>query len=387
MGNQAAAEPHAVRRSVAFVLNSYVFGGVEEHVAQLCEQLPAIGFRPIVICADVASLGPLYDRLRAIGTPCLRISLPGRIGKWRQAGSMAEMLRKHSVDLLHVQLIYHDGGTFWMEVGRRARLPIVVTHHVAPQEPMGILSRLARAPFLRCVQAFIAVSEANRKAQIRNMGLPPQRVTTIHNGIPIDPSAPERAAAGVRLKTLLGLPPQSRIVGAVGRIEPQKGLHWLIDAAPGVLRLAPDAHFVFIGEGSLVGPLSEQAERGGANGRVRWMGFRTDARDLIAGMDVLAMPSRFEGLPIVLLEAMAAATPVVATSVDGIPEAIRDGVEGFLVDPGDVDQLAERIGRVLNDPALAERIGDTARQRVISEFAVATMACRTASVYRRLLGE
>ena len=124
---------------------------------------------------------------------------------------------------------------------------------------------------------------------------------------------------------------------------------------PKLLQRVPDAHFIMIGEGPLLKDLQAQASELAVDHRFHWMGFRRDGQHLLAGFDVLAMPSELEGLPLVLLEAMAAGVPVVAHAVDGIPEALNDGVEGWLVRPHDVAALADRLARVLEDEEHARK--------------------------------
>ncbi|BDI28138.1 hypothetical protein CCAX7_001890 [Capsulimonas corticalis] len=133
--------------------------------------------------------------------------------------------------------------------------------------------------------------------------------------------------------------------------------------------------------------LRKQAADLGVGGRVFWLGFRADAKELLPGLDVLAMPSLYEGLPMVLLEAMAAGTPVVAHAVSGIPEVITHGTNGFLTKVGDVEDFAGRIASLLSDPAAAYRIGAEARARVMESYSVETMARRTAALYDQVIDQ
>lgn len=208
----------------------------------------------------------------------------------------------------------------------------------------------------------------------------------VHNGICVG-EAPNRALAGAALRGELGLDSDARLVGAVGRLDAQKGLHRLLEAAPMVLERVPSTHFVFAGCGALEMQLREQACSLGISHRVHWLGFRSCAQTVMAGLDVLAMPSEYEGLPITLLEALANQVPVVAHRVDGIPEVVRDGVEGVLVEHGDTAGLAEGIVSVLLNGEYAARLGIAGRRRVMEEFSVQRMCSRMLDVYRSAVGE
>ncbi len=374
-------------KRVVFALNSYSYGGVEEHVVTLCGSLPSFGYDPVVICNQIAGLQPLYDRLERLGVRRIAAEEGGGgakafLGCVRRT---QQMLAELCADIVHVQLVWHDGGRIPIAAAARAGIPVVVTHHIAPSAPISLRQKAARYPFIRGVRRYIAVSDANRQLQIERMGLPPDRLVRIHNGI----TAPkvDRSAAREALRDELGLGAETPLIGCVGRLVEQKGLKYLIEAAPAISKALPDVRFVFAGEGPLLEALKQQAELLGVGERMIWLGFRTDSHQIIAALDALAMPSEFEGLPITLLEAMAIGTPVVAHSVDGIPEAVDDGVEGFLVPRGDAGQLAARLIQVLSDREMAERLGNGARERVAREFTAEVMAGKTASLYDEVLRE
>jgi glycosyltransferase involved in cell wall biosynthesis len=206
----------------------------------------------------------------------------------------------------------------------------------------------------------------------------------VHNGIVLPERRPRNEARAF-LRAELGLLEAIPVIGMVGRLAEQKGHKYLLEAAPAILEKVPDVHFAFIGEGEERSALEGLAAKRGVAERVHWMGFRSDTQRLLAGFDVLAMPSEFEGLPLVLLEAMAHGVPIVAHAVDGIPEAVTDGQEGYLIARGDIRALAERLVQLLLDPAEAERMGERARARIDPEFTVRTMAERTAEIYSRAM--
>jgi glycosyltransferase involved in cell wall biosynthesis len=382
---RAPGVPAGARRRVCFFLNSWTYGGVEAHVALLCARLPALGYDPIVVCSELDALRPLYRQLDVLGVgrEAFQI-LPGALGKVRSIVRLTELLRSERVDLAHVQLIFSDGGRVPVLSARLAGIPVVVTHHAAQRTAFA--SRLARRPLLALVSQFIAVSSANRADQIRDMSLPATRLTAVHNGIVVAEQAPDRRTAHFRLTTELGLPAETKLVGGVGRLSEQKGFDALLEATVRIAQAMPQVHVVLVGDGPCRARLEGQAARLGIERRVSFLGFRSDTPEVLNAIDVLAMPSLFEGLPLVLVEAFAAGCPVVANAVDGIPEVVDDGVNGFLVPRGNVDLLAARIVDLLKDDALSERVGRAARQKALSAFTADRMAGNTVAVYDRVLG-
>jgi len=175
-------------------------------------------------------------------------------------------------------------------------------------------------------------------------------------------------------------------VGGVGRLCDQKAFHRILDIAPAILRQLPDTRFIFIGDGPLRGALENQAEKLGIQANVHWLGFRSDVAALLDAIDVLVMPSEFEGLPLALLEALARGCPAVAHAVDGIPEVIDDEINGFLVPHGDANLLASRIVQLLNDSSLAGRISEQAYVKAKRAFTTEKMVDETVAVYEAVLG-
>jgi glycosyltransferase involved in cell wall biosynthesis len=172
------------------------------------------------------------------------------------------------------------------------------------------------------------------------------------------------------------------IIGAIGRLAPQKGLQYLLRAAPEVLRDNPNALFVLVGDGPERQTLEAEAKCLGIQGSVCFLGVREDIPELLASLDVLAMPSLSEGLPMALLEAMASAKAVVASRVGAIPHVIQDRVNGIMLSPGDVSGLATALLDVLKYRELRMALGQEARETVESRFSAPSMAKCYLEVYR-----
>jgi glycosyltransferase involved in cell wall biosynthesis len=203
----------------------------------------------------------------------------------------------------------------------------------------------------------------------------PEQFVTIPSGVDLDAVT---AASPVRLVS--GRP----VIGAVARLVPIKGLHYLVDAAPEILRRCADARFLLVGDGEMRPALEAQARALGLSDRIVFAGYREDIPSVIAGMDIVALPSINEGMGRVLVMAMALGKPIVATRVGGVAELLGDGEAGLLVPARDPIALAEAIGTLLQDPTRAQTLGEAGRRRALRYSAEAMLDALT-KVYREVM--
>ena len=272
--------------------------------------------------------------------------------------------------------VVHTHGHFAVNVvariaGRLAGARVLSHMHIENtfREGLGRRSQVALDNLTaRLCFAVVAVSEATRKSLVRQ-GYPAGRMVTVHNGLDPGPNVD-----AVRLS-------QQPVVLEVARLAEVKGQRTLLAA---LARL--DATAVFVGRdleegGAYEAVLRAEAERLGVGDRVVFAGHRDDVPALLAGCDVFCLPSSMEGLPLVVLEAMARGKPVVATAVGGTPELVVEGETGLLVPPGDPEALARALGRVLQDRDLAARLGGAGRERAVAEFSLRSMTDRVLQLY------
>lgn len=199
--------------------------------------------------------------------------------------------------------------------------------------------RVMRFALDRWSSAVIMVSDALRRTYLAAGGLRADKLRVVHNGIDLERFRRDRDETRARLLREFDLPADARIAVTVSVLRPAKGIEVLLDA----VRLVPDTHFLIVGDGPKREEWSAMAEQTGIADRVRWAGFRRDVDALLAGCDLFVHPSLDDAFPTVLLEALAAGLPIVASNVGGIPEIVDDGVTGRLVPPGDPQQLAAAI--------------------------------------------
>jgi glycosyltransferase involved in cell wall biosynthesis len=251
---------------------------------------------------------------------------------------------------------------------------IVHTYHGFPFH--AFQSRIRRQAYIRIerslgrfTDAFLAVGSAVAAEAILKRIAPPERVRTIGvavpNGRAPDPS--DQAEA----RRLLGIPPGMKVVGTVGRLDFQKAPDDFVDAL--ALLGRNDVYGVWVGDGPLRAKTEKLATRRGLSGRMAFLGERDDVASLLPGFDIFAMASRYEGLPCAIVEAMAAARPVVATAVNSVPDIVISGETGLLVPPGRPDLLSRALAYLVEDPVVAARLGCSGRARLGDELTPAAL--------------
>jgi glycosyltransferase involved in cell wall biosynthesis len=185
--------------------------------------------------------------------------------------------------------------------------------------------------------------------------------------------------------TILGVPADALLVGVVAQLIPRKGHRFLLEALPPLTAAQPRLHVLFFGQGSMEAELRARITALGLAGRVQLAGFRDDLVSLLPCLDLLVHPATMEGLGVSLLQAASAGVPILASAAGGIPEAVRDGLNGVLVPPGDTAALGAALGQLLGDAALRRRLGEGGRELMRREFSIDTMVEGNLAVYRELL--
>ena len=333
---------------------------------------------------------PLDGAVEALGLPVHHLALTrglNPLSNFAGFGQILRLLRRGQYDIVCTGASM--AGLAGRLASRLARVPVHVhvihafASHARQVWPLRLPYRIAERavePFTTC---HVAVADAMRRFGGRTGIADPARTVVIHNGIPDNPPPPPAPA----MRAELGLAEGRPVVCALARLERQKGLPWLIDAAAHVIARRPEALFLVAGDGPQREALLARARRRGVESHFRFVGWRNDAGALLAASEIYCMPSLWEALPFTLLEAMAAARPVVATAVDGIPEVVEDGVTGLLVTPRDATALAGALLCLIESPALRERLGRAGRRRFEQNFTFARMIARYEELFERLAAE
>ena len=358
--------------SVCLYTESPEPSGVGAHMLALAGRLRG-RYRIRLACPPGAGGDAVLDRAGALGLPALPVPDAGARPDFVRAH-----VREHGVDLVHLHAGIGWEGHAATRAARETGARVLRTEHL-PYLLTDAGQREAYAAALAHVDRVLCVSDGARQTYAAE-GVPPDKLCAVPNGIP-DPGP--ATADGVRDD--LGIGPDDALVLTVGRFTRQKGYDVWLDAAGPVLDAAPHARLVWVGDGPLLPEVRHEVERRGLGDRVRLVGRRGDVARLMAAADLFVLPSRFEGLPLVVLEALAAGLPVVATRVVGSEEAVRDGETGRLIPPEDPARLADAVADALADDATRARWAAAARADFEAHWTDARMARDTAAVYDALL--
>lgn len=397
---------------VCLFTDSLAPSGVGEHMLTLAEEL-LDDYTLSFICPPSPTGDVLLGRARGMGLDVLGLEVRGAP---EESGQLGRWLQEQQIDIFHC----HAGVTWEGQEGVRAAsaadVPTVVRtehlaelaavfatedlpdliyspYHLPDRRPhvdevaeMVAADRARYLAHLKLVDRVVCVSSGVRDSYL-DVGVEPDLIRVVPNGI----RAAQATSSATETRERLGVAPATKVVLSVGRMIDVKGHLFILGAVDRVIRSQDDVLFLWIGGGPLEEELRARVSAAGLGEHVCFAGHRDDVPDVIAAADVFLLASMVEGLPLVVLEAMAAGLPVVGTCAPGTSEVVKSGVTGRLVEPGGLDgsgnteALAEAILEPLRDPQLASSWGAAGRALFEEEFTAQRMAANTAHVYEELL--
>lgn len=348
--------------------------GGEQQALYLATGLAARG-HAVAMAARPGSA--MAERARRAGLAVHELPLRGELNPAASLG-LRRLLRAGGYQIIHAHTSHAH-----TQAAIAARLAGGVRCVVSRRVDFGLDRspwRINRLKYRFGVDRYIAISQAVRDVLVQG-GVAAERVALVHSGIDLDRL---RDADPTPLRAEFALDPAAPVVGAVAHLAWHKGLATLIDAAPAILARHPRTRFLVAGDGELRAELQRHAERV-APGAFLFPGFRHDIPAVLSLLDVVCCPSLMEGLNTTNLDALALRRAVVASAVGGIPEAVQHERTGLLVAKADPPALADAVLRLLDDPALARRLGDAGRMWIEQRFTKEAMTDGTLGVYRELL--
>jgi glycosyltransferase involved in cell wall biosynthesis len=357
-------------------------GGAEAHLHDLIREQRRLGDE--VACAFLKADTPVWaEPIAALGAEVVDLKLraygdPGPVFR------LKDLAREFRAEVVHAHLQPAELYAA-LAFGRRGRPPVVISRH--NQDPY--VRMPGKGPLERWVvphaAALIAISEAvAADLRWRNPRLDPARVRVVPYGVDLAPYAGDGTGARARLRAEWGLPPDARVIGTAARLVEGKRVDVILDAFARLAPAHPDLRLVVAGDGPAAPALKAQAQRLGLDDRVVFAGMRSDMPDVMRAFDLFAFASEAEGFGLVLLEAMAARLPIVASDRPPMSDLVADGVNGLTAAVGDPEAFAAGLRRLLDDPALAARMGEAGRA-VAEAHGLARMAERTRAVYHSVL--
>ena len=315
----------------------------------------------------------------AVVTPANSLRTAGMVplAYWR----LAQVVKRERVDLIHADLPV--AGILARAVGKQVGIPTIYTEHNLIERYHPVTRSVHRSTLgwhdyvltvSDEVQTSVRQAGSDRKTMVR----------TLRNGVPVEQVRQEASDSGA-LRTELAIPAEHLIVGSVAVFRSQKRLEDWLAVAARVAAAHNDVTFLLVGDGPEMAMVQAQVQALGLCDRIRLPGFREDGRRFLGLLDIYLMTSRFEGLPIALLEAMALGKPVVATNVGGIPEAVTHGAEGLLTAVGAIDELTNHVTQLLAQPRLRKRLGQAGATKVEEHFHIRHRVTAIETIYQMLL--
>ncbi len=363
--------------TMAHLTASPFYGGPERQMLGLAEHLPADVRSVFLSFAEGGNARPFLDEARRRGFEAMALAhdTPHLRSAIRE---LAFLIGRVGVDILFCH--GYKAGILGRIAAQRAAIPVVaVSRGWTSESPKVRAYELLDRINLRWMDRVVCVSDG-QATKVRRAGVPARRVVVIPNAIDARRFDDPDPAARTDLEGMFPRPVR-RIVGAAGRLSPEKGFADLVDAAARVARSDAEAGFVLFGDGALRPALAGRIAARGLSGRFVLAGFRPDLDRLLPNLDLLVQASYTEGMPNVVLEACAAGVPVVATAVGGTPEILEGCPERCLVPPGNPAALGQRVGELLADEASRRILGRWARRNLRDRFTFEAQAAR----YRGLL--
>jgi glycosyltransferase involved in cell wall biosynthesis len=375
------------RLRVVHLIDQLNYGGAERFTVHVVSGLDPDRFDR-TLCATRRSAGRLWTperraetmaELAGAGVRTLELNRDGRwdLAAWRP---LVRVLRRERVQILHAHMF---GSSAWGTViARLARVPVVVVHdHGSPPDPPLSRRMLERHLLGRHADAYLAVCEPDRLRHVA-LGVPEERTHVLANGIVAPRLDPDRD-----VRAELGIAADAPVVGTVGVLRSEKAHEVLLQAAAQVRERHPALRVVVVGDGDRRDELVRLTAELGLEDAVLFPGVRDDVPDVLRAFDVAVNSSMREGSPLSVMEYMEAGLPVVATHVGGVPEIVRDGVDGLLVPPNEPDAMAGALLALLGDRDAAAAMGRSGQERRRAEYDLDVTTRRLGELYERLWAE
>lgn len=360
------------------LISSGGYYGAENMLLNLCASQQKAGCQnSLMIFYNVhAPNVEFYERARRRGLSVRMVHCQGR-ADWRAVRQIEECIQEDGIELLHTH--GYKADLYGYVAARRSGKPIVATCHnwLGGTPALGIYNHLDRMALKR-FHGIAAVSDSVGQRLI-DSGVSTKKIRTIANGIDVQTFESAHPLPALSFDG-------SKVVGIVARLDLQKGFEYLLRAAGELCGTFPGLKFAIVGEGSDRNAIEEMIQRFRLRSNVILAGQHSDMPGVYAAMDVFVLPSLNEGLPMTILEAMAASRPVIATRVGAIPKVIKDGETGLLIDPADADGLRNALARLLADSDLCRRIGAAGHDWVRRNYTSEVMALKYRQMYDDVLG-
>jgi len=369
------------------IVNGFAIGGGELKLLELVKNLveKRADKYNVTVCS-VGQGGMLQPEFEKLGIKVFVIEKKHKFDI-SQVFKVRRIIKQEQIDLVQTTLFYADviGALAAKLAGVDAVISWDTVSHPPDSFETRLRHKLSHKFCMRFVKKIVAVSEGVKKYLIEDRKIASGKIDIIQYGIDLSLFNSKNGFLDRKKRSELGLPDHKIVIGTVARLEVQKGHRYLIEAAPEIINKFPNVVFAFVGDGTLRQELETQVSELGLQENFRFLGFRKDVKELLFAFDVFVLPSLFEGLPNVILEAMASGRPIVATAVDGTPELIEHNETGLLVPPKSPQAMQEEILNLLEMEDRGKVLGQNAKQMAKQKFSFDKQFRKFEEVYDAML--
>lgn len=369
---------HEQKIDVLHLIGSLSPGGAERNLYYLAPYLRDSEFRYAICC--LIHRGDFADEIEEQGVPVLELRYRKRYAI-SAVLKLATLLREKRVTILHTHLF--EPGLVGRLAAWLARVPVIITHEHGNTPWKKWYHTMFERLAIHATDLRIAVSRDIMNLRVEHECTPPSKMRIVSNAV--DPGRFEIDAATRRAKRREIDLDSFFVVGRISRLVESKCHDLLLDAAREVCAKRPDVRFILVGDGPSAPDLERIRESYDLTGKVHFLGRRTDIPELLAAIDLYVITSRWEGLPLALIEAMMSAKPIISTGVGGIPDALSHNEDGILVKPDCKDELVKAILSLIDDPDRMRRLGANARTKAIARYSPEEVLGYLENIYREIL--
>ena len=376
---------HKPKIKLLWIIDSLGRGGAENLMPTILGNIDKNRFDQRVCVLQDRDGNPVAGELQAIGIPVDFVPVP-RLRNLSSLPRLLFYLRKEKPDIVHTQLEF--SATLGCLATRLLGIPNVSTFHVIHDPGTVKLTRwrykFMWASYRYFANLILAVSDSVRNNIIEAGKIPPSKVFTLHNGIELERFSEISPDIANVSKKDFGIPENSIVLITVAVLRPPKGIQYILEAIPQILEEIPNAYYLIVGDGEHRNTLEEKAETLKISGHIRFAGYRSDIPELLALSDIFILPTLNDAFPTVLIEAMAAGKPVIASKIGGVPEIVQETINGILLPPGNPDAIRDACIRLIQDKELSERFAKASVKIANEKFGIMGQVKKLEQLYTDL---
>ena len=359
-------------KNILLISNRLDFGGAEVYVVSIANRLVELGYNVHVASSGGSLVEELSNDVKHFIIPAASKKIPGII---KCSLQLRKILKDNKIEIIHsnsvITCLISKLATLFLSI------PIINTVHSWGTSRKPISAAIVNL----CADNVVAVSNSTAESYISH-GLNKKKVVVVHNGIDTKRFTRLSIEDNFKNREKLGLKPEDFVVINIARMEEvRKGHNTLLDAANIVVKSYSNCKFLLAGDGNLRNTLQDKVKNFGIENNVIFLGNRADVVDLLSLSDIFCLPSDWEGLPLVIAEAMSCGLPVIATAVNGVPEIVLDKITGYLVQPQNPEQLSNKILELMQNPDLKEKMSAASVKRTNETFSLDNLIKRLHTIY------